>query len=208
MANIFAKMVQQDWQKRYQSIKEVLQNLQQLDDFSKLSNQRNNISSSTKLSNLSLLWNKTQLNFLIYIVIIISAVILILLTNKISSENIINYAPQLPLNNKVIHGNFNKNSQIEPLKNTYSDVYLFDGKQGQRVTVEINSKEFDPTLSILKENHQMLATNDDISPKNFNSKIVVVLPENGKYQLIVRASQPGEMGKYQLKASEKPRKNK
>ena len=108
---------------------------------------------------------------------------------------------QLFFDGQTVKGILNLNSQIEPIKNTYYDVYLFHGHKDRQVTIEMNSNEFDPALTLLNPDFQILAINDDISPQNFNSQIVVTLHEDGNYQVIVRASQPGETGNYQLTVS-------
>lgn len=97
-------------------------------------------------------------------------------------------------------GILDENSTLHPINRSYSDAYLVKGVQGQQVTIELNSEDFDPALSLLGSGGKELARNDDIAPDNFNSRIITTLPETGTYQVIVRTSQSGEKGQYQLKA--------
>ncbi|NEQ69028.1 MAG: hypothetical protein F6K21_26710, partial [Symploca sp. SIO2D2] len=62
------------------------------------------------------------------------------------------------------------------------------------------SQEFDPYLVLLNPNHSELDSNDDVSPKDWNAKIVVELPKDGYYTVIARSSVEGESGAYKLKA--------
>jgi serine/threonine protein kinase len=143
-------------------------------------------------------WSRLKLSLAFGISAI--GIISILLAKKFLPITNIIYAPQLPLNGEVVEGVLDSNSQIEPLNNTYSDVYLFKGRKEQKIKIEMSSKELDPSLILSQPDRHILAINDDISPENFNSRIVATLPEDGSYQVIVRASQPGEIGNYQLKA--------
>jgi hypothetical protein len=43
--------------------------------------------------------------------------------------------------------------------------------------------------------------NDDISPHNFNAKIVTTLPANGTYTVIARSKEAGETGAYTLRVT-------
>jgi serine/threonine-protein kinase len=196
LASILTKMIRQDSHNRYQSAREVLEDLNKLNNVKK-EIKESDILPTLELNNSTSSWQKYKLPIIASATIIVIGGISIPLINRYT----IAYAPQLTLNNKAIASALNENSQIEPIKNTYSDVYLFNGRKNQQITIELNSEQFDPSLTILKPDRQMLASNDDISPDNFNSKITVTLPEDGKYQAIVRASQSGEMGEYQLKAS-------
>lgn len=194
------KMSRKNEQERYQSVKEVLWTLKQLNTF-KIDRYFNKIESNTIISKSVTFWQKLKLPISSAIGFFIIGVMSISLAQKLSPIENISPIPQLSLKNKAIQGILHFNSKIEPIKNTYYDVYLFNGRKDKQVKIEINSNEFDPALTLLNLDRQVLAINDDISPHNFNSQIIITLPEDGKYQIIVRASQPGETGNYQLKAS-------
>ncbi|NER25867.1 MAG: hypothetical protein F6J96_35275 [Symploca sp. SIO1C2] len=129
------------------------------------------------------------------------AVISVLAIKKVLQDTSILSKQQLPLNGKVINGLLNENdSSGIPLDKTYSDAYIFKGIRGQSVTIEMSSQEFDPYLVLLNPNHSELDSNDDVSPKDWNAKIVVELPKDGYYTVIARSSVEGESGAYKLKA--------
>ena len=202
LSNILTRMICRQQQKRYGSVKEVLRELNQLHNFT-IDNSHTANPPSLKLSPSERCGQKPSLPIFGIICILILGFTAFFLTKKpllIEQQNLVP-APQLTLNGQKVAGTLHSNSPIEPMKNTYYDTYLFQGRQGERITIEMKSNEFDPALTLLKPNRQVLAINDDISPRNFNSQIVVTLPEDGQYQLVVRASQPGELGNYQLKAA-------
>ena len=189
LITILTKMVRQKELERYQSAKEVQQDLQ-------------NITKDSYNSTLVLyppvpLWQKLKLPLLFGICRLMLIIIAISLT-QINTESFVS-RQKLSFENKVINANLSSNSKIDPIKNTYYAVYLLSGRKDKQITIEINSSEFDPVLIILKPNGQLVAINDDIAPDNLNSRIVFTLPEDGKYQVMVQASQAGEMGNYQLK---------
>ncbi|MDJ0534501.1 MAG: protein kinase [Xenococcaceae cyanobacterium MO_207.B15] len=200
LADILSKMVRQNEQERYQSVREVLQELQPLKQLT-LDQQFKDIDSIIKLVKPVPFQQKLKLPLSLVIGILMIGFISISLAKKLSLMCPITYGSQLCLNGQTVEGILHSNSRIEPIKNTYYDVYLLQGRKDKQVTIEMKSDEFDPALTILNSDRQIVAINDDISPQNFNSQIVVTLPEDGNYQVIVRASVPGEIGNYQLKAS-------
>ncbi len=86
---------------------------------------------------------------------------------------------------------------IEPI---YCEKYVFSAKKGQTIIIEMNSTEFDPYLVVRQPDGNKLAINNDISPEDWNSRIMVILPHNGQYQAIARTSTVGESGTYTIKA--------
>ena len=82
----------------------------------------------------------------------------------------------------------------------FIDRYRFTGRRGQRVTVSVNSGEFD-TFLILRRPDGSQDGNDDLraeSGASTNSRLDTVLAEDGDYVLTVTSYRPGEMGKYRL----------
>ncbi|NJO93493.1 MAG: hypothetical protein HC820_02400 [Hydrococcus sp. RM1_1_31] len=75
------------------------------------------------------------------------------------------------------------------------------GRKGQKLTIEMNSKDIDPQLVLLKPDGSQLEINDDIAPNNPNARISVNLPSDGTYTVIARTTFPGESGKYTIRAS-------
>jgi len=109
-------------------------------------------------------------------------------------------AQALPLNGQAISDRLEPGDSTLP-DNSYYKLYGFEGKAGQRVTIEMSSGEIDSTLFLLKPDGSKLEQNDDISPNNFNARIVVNLPENGVYTVIANAFEPGESGSFTIRAT-------
>lgn len=79
------------------------------------------------------------------------------------------------------------------------DGWTFEGELGRSVTIEAvgTSNDLDTQLSIYNADGQLLAENDDIEMgSNTNSRIVLALPYNGNYTIVVSAF--GEGGNYEL----------
>ena len=105
----------------------------------------------------------------------------------------------LPLNGQSIQGNLSIGDKVLP-NNSYFDVYTFEGRAGQQVTIEMTSKQIDPSLFLLDPaQRKLLAQNDDISPKDFNARVVVTLPKDGTYIAIANAYEAAESGSYSLR---------
>ncbi|MGK7941993.1 MAG: trypsin-like peptidase domain-containing protein [Crocosphaera sp.] len=108
--------------------------------------------------------------------------------------------PELPPEGASLTANLKPGDKTFP-NNSYFDVYPFSGRQGQEVTIEMNSNKVDANLMLMfkdGEKAQLVAQNDDISPNNFNAKIQVKLPADGVYVIIANSFEPGETGSYRL----------
>jgi hypothetical protein len=67
---------------------------------------------------------------------------------------------------------------------TWADVWQFQGLQGQTVTIELRSEEFDTYVQLLDAAGNRLAEDDD-SLGDLNSRVVFQLPATGMYQIVV-----------------------
>ncbi|MFH7242274.1 MAG: trypsin-like peptidase domain-containing protein [Spirulina sp.] len=65
--------------------------------------------------------------------------------------------------------------------------YRFQGRAGQTVRISLSSNVFDTYLILLDEQGNRLGENDDRNPNDTNSELVVTLPRNGFYRVIVNA---------------------
>jgi hypothetical protein len=83
----------------------------------------------------------------------------------------------------------------------YYDGYRFQGRRGQRISISIDSTQFD-TYAILNTPSGEQIDNDDREPGNTNARIERVLPEDGEYRLMVTSYRPGERGAYTLNVAE------
>ena len=76
------------------------------------------------------------------------------------------------------------------------DTYTFDGEEGQAMTIELESADFDTVLQLKGPDGNLIATNDDYGV-TLNSTIVIELPETGTYSAIA-TSYSGLGGSYQI----------
>ncbi|MGB3533096.1 MAG: trypsin-like peptidase domain-containing protein [Microcoleaceae cyanobacterium] len=85
-----------------------------------------------------------------------------------------------------------------PSDNSLYDEYTFEGIEGQSVTVELESQEFNPYVALFDPKGQLVAENDDASPSNKNAVITITLPMAGSYRVVVNAYEPTGQGQYRL----------
>jgi len=110
---------------------------------------------------------------------------------------------QLPLDGQIITGTLKNGDNTLP-NNSYYHAYAFEGRAGQQITIEMESEKIDPSLFLLFATaEKFVEQNDDISPENFNAKLVATLPADGVYIVFANAFSPGETGDYTLQATVK-----
>lgn len=106
------------------------------------------------------------------------------------------------------------NSSVLEIDGSLFDKYSFEGTQGQRVTITLESRNFDTYLALFDEQGKLLAEADDIaescdykdekSKKEqldqglCNSMMTITLPASGNYQVIVNGRDKIDTGKYTL----------
>lgn len=111
-----------------------------------------------------------------------------------------NQPPQpLVLNGPIVTGRLSPGDRILPVDNSFFDVYQFQGRAGQQVTIEMASREIDSFLILLAPNGRELAQ-DDNGAGGQNARISTILPANGTYLLIANSREPGEAGVYRVRA--------
>ncbi|UNU25275.1 pre-peptidase C-terminal domain-containing protein [Microcoleus vaginatus] len=95
-------------------------------------------------------------------------------------------------------------SSVLPSDSSLYDEYTFEGTQGQKVVVTVESTEFDTYLAIFNSQGEIVGENDDATQQNSNSEISVTLSANGRYRVIVNAYDPPPKGrgKYSLTVRE------
>ncbi|MEM6502114.1 MAG: tetratricopeptide repeat protein [Cyanobacteria bacterium P01_C01_bin.89] len=86
------------------------------------------------------------------------------------------------------------NPQIED--GSYAAVYEFQGQRGDQVAIELDSDDFDAYL-LLRFNEETIAQDDD-SGVWHDALIVLELPADGTYQVVVNTASSGEVGHYRL----------
>ncbi|MBD0341187.1 MAG: pre-peptidase C-terminal domain-containing protein, partial [Microcoleus sp. Co-bin12] len=109
---------------------------------------------------------------------------------------------KLALNGPAISGKLTDKSNVLPADNSFFDLYSFEGKAGQQITIEMKSEEIDPYLILLGPNQRGIAQDDDGAGSK-NARITVRLPADGTYTLVANSYEASESGAYtlELKAS-------
>lgn len=82
----------------------------------------------------------------------------------------------------------------------YADAHPMTFPPGQRVSIRLESRAFDPYL-IVRSPSGRQDDNDDIQPGNLNSGIDIPAAEAGTYEILVTSYRPGETGPYTLTTS-------
>jgi serine protease Do len=113
----------------------------------------------------------------------------------------------LPTNGSKVTGELAQGDYQLP-DGSYVDVYAFDGTAGQRLTVDLVSKDLNPVLLLYATDKEgtptakPIAQNDDAGPGNLNSRInSFTLPNTGVYIIHANSNARGEKGKYQISAT-------
>lgn len=86
-------------------------------------------------------------------------------------------------------------SSVQPSDGSLYDEYSFEGTQGQKVVVTLESSEFDTYLAIVNPQGELLAENDDVTQQNSNSELTLTLSASGRYRVVVNAYDPPPKGK-------------
>ncbi|MBV6624261.1 MAG: trypsin-like peptidase domain-containing protein [Rivularia sp. (in: Bacteria)] len=110
----------------------------------------------------------------------------------------------ISLNGQIINDKLAK-------ENGFLNLYVFQGKAGQKVVIDMTSKNMNPALGLYQaiensgvRNYQPIAQNDDKGAGDFNSRITTTLPADGVYVIEAKSSTRGQAGDYSLRAVVKP----
>lgn len=78
-------------------------------------------------------------------------------------------------------------------------IYQFQGRAGQKVTIEMRSTDIDPYMVLFDPAGDKVAEDDDSAGKK-DARIDATLPANGIYTLYANSYEVGESGKFSLTA--------
>lgn len=81
---------------------------------------------------------------------------------------------------------------------SYFDSYEIAGSAGQRVSISLDSSEFDTFLGLMDSDGNLLISNDDASESNRNSYISLTLPADDTYTVVTTSFTPLSSGGYRL----------
>ena len=109
---------------------------------------------------------------------------------------------KVALNGPVVNGKLNEKSSVLPVDNSFFDLYSFEGKAGQEVTIDMRSRDIDPYLILLGPAQRELAQDDD-GGGDKDARIVMTLPADGTYTILANSYEARQSGSYtlELKAS-------
>lgn len=110
----------------------------------------------------------------------------------------------ITLNGKDINGKLSK-------ENSFANLYIFQGKAGQKLIVEMTSQTINPFLSLYQlvetargDRPLLIAENDDKGAGDFNSLITTTLPADGVYVIRAKSATNRQSGDYSLRATANP----
>lgn len=112
----------------------------------------------------------------------------------------------LPTTGTEIADSFKSGDDIDN-RNFYFRNYSFKGKAKQQLTIEMNSNQIDPALSLYflgtdgTSEPKIVDENNGILAKDNYAKISLALPADGVYLVKAKTFQPGETGEYKIKAT-------
>ena len=84
----------------------------------------------------------------------------------------------------------------------YEDVFVVQGRRGQRIDLRLASDDFDSFLVVTGPEGFTLSNDDEPGAgETLNSRLVMEFPADGAYRVAVTTFRPGESGRYQLDAA-------
>jgi len=82
--------------------------------------------------------------------------------------------------------------------NRFASTHTFNGTAGQSVSISLDSDDFDPFLILIDAKGESIASSDNISATNANSRIDITLPGTEQYLLLVTSFEFEGQGDYRL----------
>ena len=106
----------------------------------------------------------------------------------------------ITLNSRPVTGNISRESNILSSDNSFYNTHSFEGRQGQRVEIEMTSQQFVPYLFLLNPDSQVLTQTENTPPNSRTIRLSAVLPRNGTYLILANTATEGEVGSYNIRA--------
>lgn len=111
--------------------------------------------------------------------------------------------PPQPINpnGRPVAGTITRESNILSSDNSFYNIHAFEGRQGQRVEIEMSSQQFIPYLFLLNPDSEVLAQTENTPNNSRTIRLSTVLPRNGTYLILANTATQGEVGNYNLRAT-------
>lgn len=93
-------------------------------------------------------------------------------------------------------GTLGPDSQVLQSDGTPYQEYSFQGREGQTITILLESEDFDTFLILLGPDEQVVGQNDDASARTLNSLLTVTLPATGTYRILANAYERTGQGNF------------
>ena len=100
-------------------------------------------------------------------------------------------------NNQTTNGSLSSSDQ-RMQDGQFYDLYTFNGRRGQNVTLEVTSSQFDTFMMLIFPSGEGVEDDDGVSGTT-NSRISGGLPEDGEYTVVVSSYSPNSTGNYALR---------
>lgn len=84
----------------------------------------------------------------------------------------------------------------------YEDVFVVQGRRGQRIDLRLSSDQFDSYLVVTGPEGFSLSNDDEPGNASLNSRLVFEFPADGAYRVAATTFRPGETGSYRLQAAQ------
>ncbi len=99
-------------------------------------------------------------------------------------------------------GRLDENSAELAVDNSRYALYDFDGLAGETFVIDLESGDFDAYLFLFNPLEQTIAGNDDVARGDANARIIVTLPCDGTYRVMVNSYNPDSEGDFTLSISQ------
>lgn len=99
--------------------------------------------------------------------------------------------------NAAVSGRLDERSNVLP-DGSYFNAYVFEGRAGQRIEIEMTSRDVDAYLILFSLDNDQFYLNDDDSAGDLNARLTATLPVTGSYMILANSYAEGERGTYRL----------
>ena len=95
-------------------------------------------------------------------------------------------------------GNLGPGASVLPSDGSFYREHRFQGREGQAITISLQSRDFVPFLIVVDPGDRVIAQSQDISQNSSSSEVSLTLPASGDYRIIANSYAPDGTGQYTL----------